>query len=385
MTKNLFYILTFFILAFTSATSAQNNSTTGKKINKELSAEEIIQNYIKARGGMEKILAIRTLIVRGEGSEGEKPMRPGRVMTRARPYYLLVGDPLKKAQASFAEGNDGSHWEFYRDPGLLLRPTGAPANAIRHTAYFDDALVMSAREPGWKVKLMGKETVANQETYRIHVVYPDGFENDFFVDSQKWLVVANRTAAQIHAFGDAVKTETRWLEWREVNGVLFPAMLQGVEIATNKILDRGRWTSYEVNIELPPDTFSPPTIQETPLIRMINAAYAARFIPTDALGWYMDFRNNPANKDVDTQVAMASVGYQILKTGAVETAILLLEANVKDYPKSAMARFGLGRAYKTANRIDEAIAEFKQALEIDPSYKRASDALEAIKTEKASK
>lgn len=378
MTKNLFYFCALFILAFTSLISAQNNSTS----NKELTAEEIIQNYVKARGGMEKILAIRTLILRGEGSEGEKPMRPGRVMTRARPYYLLVGDPLKKSQGDFIEGNDGSHWEFYRDPGLLIRPTGAPANAIRHTAYFDDALTMSAREPGWKVKLMGKETVAGRETYHIHVIYPDGFENDFFVDSQNWLVVANRMATPIHAFGDAVKSETRWLEWREVNGVLFPAMLQGVEIATNKILDRGRWTSYEVNVELPPDAFSPPAIQETPLIRMINAAYAARLIPTDALGWYKDFRNNPANKDVDTQVAMASVGYQILKTGAVETAILLLEANVKDYPKSAMARFGLGRAYKTANRIDEAVAEFNKALEIDPNYKRAADALETIKIEK---
>ena len=120
-------------------------------------AKQIVQRYIEARGGMQRIMAIRTLILRGEGSEGEAPMRPGRVMTRARPYYLLVGDPIKKATADFAEGNDGSHWEFYRDPGLIIRSTGAPANAIRHTAYFDDALTMSAREPGWTVNMLGKE------------------------------------------------------------------------------------------------------------------------------------------------------------------------------------------------------------------------------------
>lgn len=362
---------TFFLIATTFTISAQNNS-------KSITAEEIIQNYIKARGGMEKILAIRTLVLRGEGGEGENPMRPGRVMTRARPYYLLVGDPLKRLQTDYAEGNDGSHWEFYRDPGLIIRTTGAPADAIRHTAYFDDALVMSARETGWKVKLMGKQTVANRETYQIHVTYPDGFENDIFVDSQNWLVVANRAATPVHAFGEAVKTETRWLEWREIDGVLFPTMMQGVEIATNKILDRSHWTSIEANVELPPDTFSPPPIQETPLTRMINAVYAARLIPTDALGWYLDFRNNPANKDIDTQVAMASVGYQILKTGAIETAILVLETNVKDYPKSAMAHFGLGRAYRTANRKTEAITEFKKAVECDANYKRAADALSEL-------
>jgi tetratricopeptide (TPR) repeat protein len=338
-------------------------------------AEEIVQRYVKARGGMQKIMAIRTLILRGEGSEGDAPMRPGRVMTRARPYYLLVADPAKKATADFAEGNDGSHWEFYRDPGLIIRTTGAPANAIRHTAYFDDALVMSAREPGWKVNLMGKEMVAGRETCKLHVIYPDGFEVDFFVDSQNWLVVANRMAAPTHAFGEAVKAETRWLEWREVNGVLFPTMMQGVEIATNKILDRGRWTSIEANVELPPDTFSPPEFQQTPLTRMLNAVYAARTIPTDALGWYTDFRNNPANAGVDTQPGMAAVGYQILKTGAVETAILLLEANVKDNPKSAQAHFGLGRAYRTAGRETEAVAMFRKALAIDPTYKRAADAL----------
>jgi hypothetical protein len=90
-------------------------------------------------------------------------------MTGARPYYLLVGDPAKKATADFAEGNDGAHWEFYRDPGLIIRTNGAPAKAIPHTAYFDDALVMSAREPGWKVKLLGKERVAGCDTYKLHV------------------------------------------------------------------------------------------------------------------------------------------------------------------------------------------------------------------------
>ncbi len=58
---------------------------------------------------------------------------------------------------------------------------------------------MSEREPGWKVELKGKEKVAGRETYRLHVIYRDGFEGDFFVDSQNWLVVANRMAAPVHA------------------------------------------------------------------------------------------------------------------------------------------------------------------------------------------
>ena len=151
-----------------------------------------------------------------------------------------------------------------------------------------------------------------------------------------------------------------------------------MEIASNKILNRQKWTSIEANVELPADTFTPPKLDQTPLMRMLNSAYSARLVPTDALGWYLDFRNDPKNRGIDTQVGIASVGYQILKTGTVATAIMLLEANVKDNPKSAMAHFGLGRAYRTASRINDAANEFKKAIEIDPNYMRAADALKEM-------
>jgi Tfp pilus assembly protein PilF len=77
--------------------------------------------------------------------------------------------------------------------------------------------------------------------------------------------------------------------------------------------------------------------------------------------------------------AVDFVGYQCLKMGHADTAVLLLRQNVADHPNSARAHFGLGRAYQASGKLDDAKAEYLRALAIDPKYQRARDALAALK------
>jgi TolA-binding protein len=73
------------------------------------------------------------------------------------------------------------------------------------------------------------------------------------------------------------------------------------------------------------------------------------------------------------------IGYQMVKMGDFDGAIKLLTANAADYPKSASAQFGLGRAYKAVGDLENARTHFQKALEIDPNFKKASDGLNALK------
>ena len=74
----------------------------------------------------------------------------------------------------------------------------------------------------------------------------------------------------------------------------------------------------------------------------------------DAVEWtYHGFRS--AYPKIDTEAAMEVIGYQALKMGSTAAAIHLLERNRGDYPNSAAAAFGLGRAYKTST-LKSAIA-----------------------------
>ena len=336
-----------------------------------LTAQEIVQRYIAARGGIESIRSVRTLILRGPPRPDG---RPDRFMARARPYYFLVGEPLPGR--SYAEGFDGAAWEFYADPGLVLRTTGEPATASRHTAYFDDPLV-SSLEPGWTIELVGTDRVGGRPAHHLRATYPDTFQTDVLVDAETWLIVAYRKAAPIHAFGEAVETETRVSGWRELNGALFPMRFEEHVIATGVPLSdlSGGWATADVNVPLPVDYFSPPPEPTIPLARMLNAVYLARWMPQEALTWYRDFRAGPATAGIDSEAGVEAVGYQCLKSGAVATAVLLLEANLADHPDSAPAHFGLGRAYEAAGRAAEAISRYEAALAIDPTHTRANEAL----------
>jgi Tfp pilus assembly protein PilF len=60
--------------------------------------------------------------------------------------------------------------------------------------------------------------------------------------------------------------------------------------------------------------------------------------------------------------------------GETATAVALLAANAADYPESATAAFGLGRAYETAGQTAEARREYQRALAIDPEHRRAAAA-----------
>jgi hypothetical protein len=326
-----------------------------------ITAQEIVQRYIDARGGLEKLRAIRTLVLRGAARPNGKP---GRQMLRARPFYLSIG----------SEGNDGSPWEAYDEYGLRPRVTDAPGAALRHTAYFDDPLVMSL-EPGWGIELTGSERIGDRDAWRLRVRYPDGFTSESFVDKETRLVIARRINAPVHAFAEPVTSQALLSDYRPVNGVLFPFTLREVDLSTGETMDASTWQSIEANVPLAPSVFSPPPPLDTPVARLVNAIFAARHVPADALAWYHDFLRDPATTGIDVEGAMESVGYECLKNGAIPTGTALLEENLRAHPASARAHFGVGRAYRAAGREADALAAFREALRLDPSLGAAKDAI----------
>ena len=50
-------------------------------------------------------------------------------------------------------------------------------------------------------------------------------------------------------------------------------------------------------------------------------------------------------------------------------------ADSNDYPTSARAHFGVGRAYRAAGREADALAEFREAVRLDSSLTAARDAI----------
>ena len=79
----------------------------------------------------------------------------------------------------------------------------------------------------------------------MHVTLADGLEKDLFVDGQSFLL-----AAPVHAFGAAVQSENRFGDYRPVNGVLFPFIVQEVKIATGRFVTEANELGDEVQLIL---------------------------------------------------------------------------------------------------------------------------------------
>ncbi len=334
--------------------------------------EEIVQRHVEARGGYDKIRTVHTLVYsEGLYREGDYKGSGNAMMAFGRPYFRIVGNPAKPG--GYMEGYDGAAWEWFADPGIVIRTVGAASGATRRGADFEGMLI-DYREKGSTVELREPGELDGKPVHRLLVTLRDGFQRELWIDPESHLVVAEKRTAPIHAYGDPVTSLTRIEDYRSVAGVLFPYRYVEAEIATGKPLSSMQWGKVEVNRELDPAWFSPPAFTRTVYQRFLEHLYVQRTDSAAVMWSYAVFRR--AHPEIDTHEGVELIGYQMLKMGEVEQAVVLLEANAQDHAQSASGAFGLGRAYRAAGREDDARAEFQRALELDPGYRKAAEALQ---------
>jgi hypothetical protein len=355
--------------------------TTAAAGQEALTIDQIVLQHVEALGGAERIHALQSLVIRGMHHEGglippEMPIRARNYMAFLRPYYGVIGDPAI-ANPDLREGFDGSSWEYYRDPGIVVRTVGAAAAATRHTSEFLQDSLVDYREKGTQLELAGSEKIGDRECYKIQVTLADGFQKYVFVDRDTFLLIADRKSAPIHAFGSSVTSETRFSDYQPVNGVLMSRRELEVEIATGRVLAESRRVTIEANTIHDPSIFSPSPRPHTPLQECLEQLYNERTDTVSVMYTYRLFKTT--HPEVDTREGIEFVGYQMAKMGDYAASIELLKANAADYPKSASSQYGLGRAYTAAGNSDLAKHAFERALQIDPNFKKATEGLNALR------
>lgn len=340
----------------------------------KISLNQIVRRHVQALGGRDKIDAVLSTITNGEYREADFVV-PAAYVAKMRPYYRTICDPKGKL-GDVCEGYDGSAWEWYADPGVVLRMVGAAAAATRHGTEFIDSLV-DYNLRGTTIEFAGSDVFGDKHVYKLHVSLLDGFEKDVFVDQHSFLIVGDRRSAPIHAFGDPVRSENQISDYRPVNGVLFPFSFVEVEIGHGKELNRLTVQSITINSQLDPTVFGPPQYSHTPLQQFLEQLFMERTDPASVISTYREFR--AANPSLNTREGVEFIGYQMSKMDDHKGAIVLLKANAADYPQSASSQYGLGRAYKAAGDLENAQSAFRRALQLDPTFKKASDGLNALR------
>jgi len=90
----------------------------------------VIGRHIEAIGGRANLKAISNLVhSQGTYEEGDYKSDGDSTMSTARPWFKLVGDKI--SPGGFLEGYDGSAWEWWANPGFVVRTVGAASEANR--------------------------------------------------------------------------------------------------------------------------------------------------------------------------------------------------------------------------------------------------------------
>jgi tetratricopeptide (TPR) repeat protein len=339
--------------------------------------EPLLERHVAALGGIRAIESIGSIVELGWYSEGD--LRIATYAAQRRPFYRVIGDP-RDPLGEIHEGYDGSAWEYYPDPGIVLRTVGDAASAARHAADFDDPLVQAEARgitltPGAPAVLLGASELV------VHATLPDGFSEDVFVNPTTWMIDAERRTVPMHAFGKRYSTIDALADYHRDGGVMRAHTFKEIDEDTGEILTQSTVTSVQVNPNLPVAMFLPPQWNRTPLQTMIQRIYDERDEARSVLDTYRNFSALVDIRADATGDAIDFVGYQCLKMGHPDTAVALLSQNVADHPHSAPAHFGLGRAYEASGHIEDARSQYLAATALDPGYKRAKDALDSLRTQ----
>lgn len=185
-------------------------------------ADEVINKYIDARGGKEKLNAVKVLYM-----EGSRQMMGSEIPVKV----TVVQGKLFRTEFEYG-GSSGysivtptQGWSYFPMRSQTAEPI--PAEALKGMqAQLDIAgpLVDYAAK-GNKVELQGKETVDGTEAYKIKLTTSAGKDITYYIDAKTNLLIQSKaTGAPMGRNANAAPQEivTNYSDYKSIDGVLFP-------------------------------------------------------------------------------------------------------------------------------------------------------------------
>lgn len=216
--------------------------------------DEIVGRYVAARGGIQKLRALRTL--RQEGRVSAGPGREGLVTREIkRPGKIRFEFTVQGVTSVFA--SDGQHgWKVFPLEGEMgPRPlTDEALIDAREQADIDDPLV-DWKSEGSQVELVGREAVGGHDAWKLKLTLESGRVLTAYLDVESARLLRTETTRQVR--GKPVRVETTFGDYRRTGGILFPHLVE-VRAAGRPQVLRIVVDKVEVNPPLSDARFAPP-------------------------------------------------------------------------------------------------------------------------------
>lgn len=179
-------------------------------------ADEIVANNLKAKGGVEKLKSISSVKMTGKMSAQGREM----AMTVYSKRPNLLRQDIKLPVGSVVQAFDGTTaWVIPPGEDAPREVTGPQAEGARKNADFDSPLLDYAAK-GHKVELVGKEKAGGAEVYHLRLLKKDGAVEHYYINTSTNLEV--KRTAEVDAGGGTQLLESELADYKSVDGMMVP-------------------------------------------------------------------------------------------------------------------------------------------------------------------
>ena len=223
-------------------------------------ADEIIANYVKTIGGMEKLEAIKTLRKGGRYTSGSG--LEAKVTEDSKRPEMIRQELILQGMVGVTAYDGKSGWKIEPWQGKKdVEPLGEEElKQVIEEADFDGPLV-HYKEKGNKVELVGKEPVEGTDAWKLKVTLKTGDVQYFFMDTDYFVPIKVEKTRIVR--GAPRESETSIGDYKEVAGVYFPHSFEfGPKGSSNR--SKIVYDQYAANVPMEDSLFKPPAAPTGP-------------------------------------------------------------------------------------------------------------------------
>jgi hypothetical protein len=221
-----------------------------------LTVNEIIERNTQAVGGRSAIEAVQSIEVDLHIVDPEFEV-DGKYRA-ARPGQMRI-DIFAGGKRVYTEAFDGERaWQWKGSAIEQESPKGTAA--LRHGMELPGKLfgLHELSQRGHRIELAGRDAIDGTDYYALRITLADGHTTTVYVDPGNWVITRRRDVRPLHPDVDPTPTtiESRFSDFRQVDGVVFAFANKDTDLATNKILETTNVRSIKVNPQFDPAIFS---------------------------------------------------------------------------------------------------------------------------------
>ena len=212
--------------------------------------DEIVAKSVEARGGMDKLKAVKSIRSTGKMELGPGMEAPG-TMFQKRPNMVRVEFTVQGLTA--VQAYDGkSAWMIMpftgkKDPEAM---TADDTKEMEEDADIDGPLV-DYKAKGNTVELLGKEKLEGTDAYKLKVTLKNGDVKTIYLDADSYLEIKEEGKRTVR--GSEQEFESSLSDYREVEGVMFPF---AVESGPKGSQQKQKLTIDKIELNLPAEDSS---------------------------------------------------------------------------------------------------------------------------------